>query len=82
LEIINDLIGETVSDEDDEEDLEDFLTDMKGRGSKGLKILSIIVRNILLQRKEATYKEVAQIIYHECGDLFKNSRALKDEVRQ
>jgi len=73
--------GETMSDVDEEDHYEDFMTDMKARGSRGLKVLSIQVRNILLQRKEATYKQIAEIIYNECRHLFKGQKTTTNETK-
>ena len=70
-----------MTDEDEEEDYQDFLTDVKGRGSRGLKVLSVMVRNILLQKKEATYKEIAEIVYNESGHMFKSQKSSANEVK-
>ena len=57
--------SENDDDEDEDEDDDDKNDDEKSSGirqNKGLKILSIIVKEIVKKKKETTYKEVAEII--------------------
>ena len=51
------------------------------KNSKGLKFLSVVVKDIVLSKTCTTYKEVAEIILNE-NDSVKNSLTLRKEIER
>lgn len=54
-------------DEDDSEDSSDKGKDDRVRSSRGLKVLSVRVRELVCENKTTTYKEVADQLIKELG---------------
>ena len=51
----------------------------KGRSLKGLRVLSLRVKNIVIQKKKTTYKEVADILVKEVvSQSITNSQSQSD----
>lgn len=64
---------------DDDEDGEDGYGDEKGRSTRGLRVLSLKVKDIVMQKKRTSYKEVAETLTHELRQKT-NGKPLKEEV--
>jgi hypothetical protein len=61
------VLGKYNKFSDDEDDRDDFDADGKGRSSKGLRVLSLKVKDIVIEKKRTTYKEVATALIKELG---------------
>ena len=67
-------------DEDDDDGGEDF-GEGKGRSTRGLRILSLKVKEIVSQKKRTSYKEVADSLTYELRQKM-TARSVKEEVRE
>lgn len=45
--------------------------DSKNRSSRGLRVLSLKVKDIVSEKKRTTYKDVAETLIHELNDKMK-----------
>ena len=59
----------TLLDDDDKDD--DDLTDPKNRSSRGLRVLSLKVKDIVNEKKKTSYKEVAETLIKELNKKLK-----------
>ena len=55
----------SLSDEKEQESDEDEAIGNRKKAHKGLKLLSIVVRDIVIEKKSSTYKEVADLILRD-----------------
>lgn len=55
--------AKNIFDDEDEEDNEDG--DAKQRSSRGLRVLSVKVRDIVIEKQNTSYKEVADCLIDE-----------------
>ncbi len=60
-----DSSSKTETDSQSDESKEDDAPVKSKRSGKGLKLLSVMVRDIVTQQKNATYKEVAELILRD-----------------
>ena len=63
--------------DDGDNDAEDG--DDKGRSTRGLRVLSLKVKEIVTQKKRTSYKEVAESLTHELRQKT-NGKPMKEEV--
>lgn len=63
------LAGLPSSDSDDDQD--DTFGDSKNRSSRGLRVLSLKVRDIVSKKKKTSYKEVAEALLQDLSQKMK-----------
>ena len=66
-------------DDEDNDDGDDF-GEGKGRSTRGLRILSLKVKEIVTQKKRTSYKEVAESLTYELRQKM-TARSVKEEVK-
>ena len=52
---------------------DDDMFDSKNRSSRGLRVLSLKVKDIVSEKKRTTYKDVAETLIHELNDKLKSN---------
>ena len=62
---IGKILASNSSDSSDDGDSESDTKKSCGKQNKGLKLLSVVVKDIVMTRKYTTYKDVANIILHD-----------------
>ena len=66
-------------DDGDDEDGDDAFGEGKGRSTRGLRVLSLKVKEIVSQKKRTSYKEVAESLTFELRQKM-SARSSKEEV--
>lgn len=65
---------------DDDDGNDDFDGDSKGRSTRGLRVLSLKVKEIVGQKKRTSYKEVAETLTIELRQKTGGTRSAKEDV--
>jgi hypothetical protein len=73
-------VGKDSFDEDDNGDDDGYDGEGKGRSTRGLRVLSLKVKEIVAQKKRTTYKEVAETLTFELRQKL-NARSAKEETK-
>ena len=72
--------AEAFMDDGDDEDGDDAFGEGKGRSTRGLRVLSLKVKEIVSQKKRTSYKEVAESLTYELRQKM-SARSSKEESK-